>query len=248
MNSSTIKTLISLKNLSITRSNKPVLHQFSWETTSGQHWFILGENGCGKTTLIEIIAGYLWPSEGSVEVLGKRYGEVDIRELRKTIGYVSPWIFTRIERHTSISHVVASGVDASAGFWGKLDVGLERKVKKSLSFFGIKELYSRPFGNCSSGQQLRAILARAHFNNPAIVILDEPFSQLDIGTRLSMYKHLEKLARQKRSPQIIMITHHLEDIAPLFTHGLIMRDGKIYKQGKRKEILKQQVLKQAFHL
>lgn len=240
------KPLIQLNSVSIMRGEKKVLKNFSWETKPGEHWFILGENGCGKTTLIEIISGYLWPQEGSVMVLGERYGSVDVRDLRKRIGYVSPWIFNRMRFNVPLSHVVASGIDASAGYWGKLSPELVRRVKKSLKFFGIENLYDRPFGACSSGQQLRSILARAHFNAPKILVLDEPFAQLDIGARLTMYSYLKKLSLQKNAPQIIMVTHHLEDIQPLFTHGMIMKEGKILIQGLRRRILDRKVLQQAF--
>lgn len=238
--------IIHIDHITMKRGHKIVLEDFSWETHQGEHWFILGENGCGKTTLVEIVAGYAWPQKGEVHVLGKRYGEVNLCDLRKRIGYVSPWIFSRMNNRILLRDVVASGLDASAGFWGDLDGAVIRKVKRSLRFFGIQDLYDRPFGQCSSGQQLKAMLARALFNNPRIVILDEPFAQLDIGARLNMYAHLQQLSEHRNAPQVIMITHHLEDIQPFFTHGMIMKEGKILKQGPRRSILDKKFLNEVF--
>lgn len=239
------KKLICLADVSMTRGGAKVLDGISWEMRSNEHWFILGENGSGKTTLLEIIAGYLWPQNGTVHVLGRRYGGVDIRQLRTKIGYVSPWIFNRMDPNLPLSKVVASGRDASVGFWGEISPSLQRKVKRSLSIFGIQDLYDRKFGACSSGQQFRAILARAHVNAPKVLILDEPFAQMDIGTRLLMYGHLKELCKRASAPQIMMVTHHLEDIQPLFTHGMIIKKGKVLRQGRRGDILDPKFLRKA---
>lgn len=239
-------SLIHLERVTMYRGNKMVLDDFSWKTQRAENWFILGENGCGKTTLVEIIAGYIWPQSGDVTVLGKRYGAVNLCDLRERIGYVSPWIFDRIQNNILLSHVVASGLDASAGFWGDLEDTVFNQVKRLLRLFGINDLYDRPFGECSSGQQLKAILARALINRPEILILDEPFAQLDIGARLNMYTYLTRLSEQRRAPQIIMLTHHLEDVRPFFTHGMIMKEGKILEQGSRRSILNKKTLERFF--
>ena len=121
-----------------------------------------------------------------------------------------------------------------------------RQVRNILKTLGIAEFYDQPFGCCSSGKQLRAILGRALINRPSVLLLDEPFAQLDISARLSMYSLFSCLVNRPRAPQIIMVTHHLEDIRPFFTHGMIMRAGKILHQGRRSAILSPATLKKAF--
>jgi len=125
---------------------------------------------------------------------------------------------------------------------------LKKKIKQKLQFFGCKELLKRKFGTLSSGQQFKIIMSRALINNPSILILDEPFSLLDIGSRFNMYRYIELLGGQKNGPQLIMVTHHLDDITANFTHGLLIREGRIYRQGKKEEILDKSVLAGAFDI
>ena len=241
-------TVIALHHVSMTRGGKEVLHDISWTTKAGEHWFIMGNNGSGKTTLMEIIMGYLWPQRGSVDVLGNRYGQVYIQDLRKRIGYVSPWIFKHLSDHVPVEDVIASGTDASVGFYNELTPALHRKVEAQLDFFHSADLMERRFGTLSSGQQLKIILARSLINDPDIMILDEPFSLLDIGSRMSMYRYIEKLCQNETGPQLLLVTHHIDDVISPFSHGLLMKEGSIYYQGPRDAVLQGNRLTSAFEL
>jgi iron complex transport system ATP-binding protein len=240
--------LIELRNVSVTRGGSRVLHNISWTTRQGEHWFVMGNNGSGKTTLMEIIMGYLWPQEGSVTVLGKRFGQVYLQDLRKRIGYVSPWIFKHLGDHVPVEDVIASGMDASVGYYDRIAPSLREKIDRRLDFFHSGELVKRRFGTLSSGQQLKVILARSLINDPKIMILDEPFSLLDIGSRMSMYHYIEKLCRNGRGPQLLLVTHHLDDIITPFSHGLLLKEGRTYRQGPRVEVLQKNHLVGAFDL
>ena len=241
-----VDTIIELQNVAVVRGNRRILSGVNWTTRRGEHWFMMGANGSGKTTLVELLAGYLWPREGRVTVLGREFGRTSLPELRKLVGYVSPWIFKRTEPHIPVEDVVASGVDASVGYYGRKSPALKKAIARGLAFFGCRGFEKRLFGELSSGQQLKVVLARALVHDPALVILDEPFSVLDLGARLKMYRYLEKLARQKGAPQIILVTHHREDVLPVFTHGLLLGKGRIAFAGSRREALSPARLARAF--
>lgn len=238
--------IIALHNISIVRGQQIVLEDVNWETHVGEHWFVMGNNGCGKTTLLEILMGYLWPQEGTVTLLGETYGHTFLPELRTKIGYVSTWILKRMRNDIPVEHVIASGLDSSIGWFDDLDLKLQQRIEKLLEFFHIENIKERPFGKLSSGQQLKVILARALINQPKVLILDEPFNNLDIGSRIAMYQYVEQLSQHKDCPQIILVTHHLEDITPLFTHGLFLKEGKVFQKGKRSSLLTSESISKAF--
>jgi iron complex transport system ATP-binding protein len=241
-----VDTIIQLEGVGVVRGSRRILSDVNWTTRRGEHWFMMGANGSGKTTLVELLAGYLWPREGSVMVLGREFGRTSLPELRKLVGYVSPWIFKRMPNETPVEDVVASGVDASVGLHGRKSPALKKSISRWLSFFGCREFEKRLFGELSSGQQLKVVLARALVHDPALVILDEPFSLLDLGARIRMYRYLEKLTQQKGAPQIILVTHHREDVLPVFTHGLLLGQGRVAFAGSRREALSPVRLARAF--
>ena len=238
--------IIEIKNVSVRRGGKQVLKNITWNTYPGQNWFLMGQNGCGKTTLIEILVGYLWAQEGTVSVMGEQFGHTNLRDLRKKVGYVSSWIMKRIRTDVLVEDVVASGIDASIGFFENKSEELMKSIKEKLVFFKCDELVGRKFGTLSSGQQLKCILARAMINEPKLLILDEPFSLLDVGSRIDMYEHITQLCAAKFAPQIVMVTHHKEDIIAPFTHGIIIKDGEVAVCAKREEVLKPSVFAENF--
>jgi len=238
--------LINLKNVSLTRSGRKVLSHINWITTKGENWFIMGPNGSGKTTLVEVLMGYLWPQQGEVRVLGEVFGRTNLQDLRAKVGYVSPWIFRRMPPETPAEDVVASGFDSSVGLFGRQSPAIRRAVLRQLRFFGCLSLKRREFGMLSSGQQFKIILARALVHEPALLILDEPFSLLDIGARMVMYRLLARLAKGRRAPQLLLVTHHLEDLLPVFQRGLILKNGRIHQQGCREDVLSPLSLSSAF--
>jgi iron complex transport system ATP-binding protein len=238
--------IINLKNVSLMRSGRKVLNGINWTTHKGEHWFIMGPNGSGKTTLVEILVGYLWPQKGEVCVLGELFGRTNLLELRSRVGYVSPWIFNRMPSSTLVEDVVASGFDGSIGAFGRQSYEIRRAVSRQLGLFGCQALRKRPFGSLSSGQQFKVVLARALVHQPALLILDEPFSLLDMGARMNMYRLLTRLAQSPRSPQFLLVTHHREDVLPFFNCGLILKNGRIFRQGRRRDVLSPVSLTAAF--
>jgi len=240
--------LLALTNVSITRGNKEVLSQINWSIFPQEHWVILGSNGCGKSTLLEIASGYLWPTEGQVYLLEGKLGEVYLPDLRAKIGYVAAWVFAHLTDDIPVEDVIASGTDASIGRMVDMSSSLKQKVNEQLEFFEISYLKGRLFGDLSSGEKLKLILARSLINNPSILILDEPFAHLDISTRYHTYDLLNKLSKRANAPSIILVTHYLEDICPFFTHALLLKQGQIHASGLKNDILRPDLLSQLFNI
>lgn len=226
-----------MDGVTLARDGRQVLGQIDWTTAAGEHWVVMGNNGSGKTTLMELLMGYLWPQKGSVAVLGRTFGKSCLPDLRKRIGYVSPWIFKRVRDDMPVESVVASGTEAGAVYYERISAGLRGEIRKRLGDFNCLSVRTRPFGKISSGQQIKVMIARALINHPEVLILDEPFSWLDMGARLAAYKLIERLGRLPRGPQMILVTHYLEDILPCFSHGLLLKDGRVYAQGPLDKIL-----------
>jgi iron complex transport system ATP-binding protein len=227
------------------RGEKSVLRNIHWTTRLDEHWFIMGNNGSGKTTLLEIVLGYLWPQTGDVTVLGERFGNAYLPDLRKRVGYIAPWVLKRIRPGIPVNDVIASGEDASIGFVESLSKDLKHRVGREAKFFGCGAFLHSAFGNLSSGQQIRAILARAMVHKSDILVFDEPFAHLDMKARAQMHDLIGRIASRRGGPQIILVTHHLEDICPVFTHGLLLKDGRVANQGPKEDLLKRSVIAKA---
>ncbi len=251
--------VLHLSNIYLTRAGRKVLQGVNWTVKAKEHWFILGPNGSGKTSLLEVVMGYLWATRGTVQVMGETYGKTNLPELRKKIGYVAPWVPKHVRGGETVIEVVAAGTEGCTAYHDKITPALRSKVRSKLrqlgclngtGYQGPKGTQYRfeftPFENLSSGEQLKVGIARALMAEPKVLILDEPFSALDMGARFSLYGFLSRLARSPKAPSLLLVTHHLEDILPFFTHGLILKAGKFAACGEKKKVLTPAVLKKVF--
>lgn len=240
--------VLRLDAVRLTRSGRLVLSQVNWTVRQGEHWFILGPNGSGKTSLLEVVMGYLWATRGTVQVMGETYGKTNLPELRRKIGYVAPWVPKHVRSGETVIEVVAAGTQGGTAYHESITPALRSKVRSRLRVLGCLHYEFTPFENLSSGEQLKVAIARALMADPRVLILDEPFSALDMGARYSLYAFLTRLARSPKAPSLLLVTHHLEDILPLFTHGLILEKGRFAACGKKKEVLTPGVLKKVFQV
>ena len=228
---------ISLSNVSLYRDGRPLLKEINWRVTDKEHWAVVGANGCGKTLLLKLISGYLWPSDGSVEVLGYRFGEADLRELRRAIGWVSLAIQLELLRPIPAIDVVLSGYFSSIGFYEPVSDELRIKAEELMADLGLLEFRQRPFNSLSYGEQKRTLIARALINEPEILILDEPCTGLDLAVREQFLSTLRGLAQRPDGPNIILVTHHVEEIIPEISNCLLMKEGSVLNQGSKKAVL-----------
>ena len=246
MTASMSAAIINLENVAFRRSGCVILAGVSWRIEPGQHWALLGANGSGKTTLLKIITGYEWPSSGKVSVLGAEFGKCALRELRKTIGWVSFALEPMVPGRDRAIEVVASGIDASIGLYRKLAGDELRRAKTALRKVNGLDFADRIFRVLSQGEQQRVLIARALVNDPKLIILDEPCVGLDPAAREYFLSDIERLATCGNSPNIIFVTHHIEEIRPWITHLLLLKNGKKLAAGKCRQVITSAKLSEAF--
>jgi len=227
------RLLLDLKALSVLRDRATLLDDVSWRIEPGQHWVILGPNGCGKTSLLKALTGYLTPSSGEILLLGRRYGESDWRDLRLEIGLVTSALQASVPADEPALETVISGKYAQLDLWAKITPADRRAARKLLRFTGAGALGERLWGQLSQGERQRILIARALMARPRLLILDEPCSGLDPVAREQFLHFVETLARQPRGPALVLVTHHVEEITPGFTHALLLRAGRVQAAGPR---------------
>ncbi len=228
----TAPPLIEVQKLVVERGEGRILHGLDWRVEPGQHWVILGANGSGKTSLLMALTGYLMPTSGEISVLGRVFGESDWRELRREIGIVSSNLRQRIEDTESAREVVASGKYAMLNFWGTLTRPEKAEAAEWLEKVGCAPLARRAWGVLSQGERQRVLVARALIAAPRLLILDEPCAGLDPVAREQFLHFLQRLGSAAECPALVLVTHHVEEITPAFTHALLLRGGEVVSAGK----------------
>lgn len=225
--------LLHIRDLRIERNVTTLLDGVSWRVERGEHWAILGPNGCGKTSLLKSLTGYLTPSAGEIELLGEHYGETDWRELRLHVGLVTSALQASVPPDEPALETVVSGKYAQLDLWMDVTPADRRAAMKLLRFVGAGKLPERLWGQLSQGERQRILIARALMANPKLLILDEPCAGLDPVAREQFLNFVESLARQPRGPALVLVTHHVEEITPGFTHALLLRAGRVHASGPR---------------
>ncbi len=235
-----------MDNLRIERDGTVILHDVGWRVQRGEHWVILGANGSGKTSLLSALTGYLMPTAGEISLLGETYGQSDWRELRKKIGLVSSSVRQMMADDEPALETVASGKYAMIDFWGRVSRAEKITASKLLRQVECAYLADRPWQVLSQGERQRVLVARALMAKPRVLILDEPCAGLDPAAREHFLQFLQRLGARKNSPTLILVTHHVEEIMPVFSRVLILKDGRVLAAGEKPDVLNSKNLSNAF--
>jgi iron complex transport system ATP-binding protein len=238
--------IISIHDLRVVRGGTEILKGIHWKVAAKENWVILGANGSGKTTLLSCVTGYVTPSAGTIEVLGKQYGKTDWRELRKEVGLVSSGIRHWIEDQQTALDVVASGRNAELNLWHPAKGALLRQARRNLRQVECANLAHRPWAFLSQGERQRVLIGRALMARYRILILDEPCAGLDPVAREHFLEFLRRLASTDKTPNLVFVTHHVEEILPCFDKALILARGAILSQGAIEKVITSQVMTEAF--
>jgi len=241
-----IPRILSVSGLGITRDGIPILDDISWSVRKGEHWVILGANGSGKTSLLSALTGYLTPTAGELEVLGQRYGASDWRELRRAIGIVSSSVRQMMHDEEPALESVISGKFAMIDFWGKSTPADRARAMRILRQVECAHLAARPWRVLSQGERQRILIGRALMARPRLLILDEPCAGLDPVAREHFLQFIQRLGRQRNSPALIFVTHHVEEIMPIFSHVLLLKSGRLLGAGARDTVLASPPLTETF--
>ncbi len=225
-------TVIALDKVSVIRSGNHLVRDVSWQVELDERWVVLGPNGAGKSTVLNLAAGRLHPSRGTAHVLGERLGRTDVTELRTRIGLSTAAVAESIPPHEKVRDVVVTAAWSVVGRWREsydpMDV---RRATTLLDQLGMGPLAEREFGTLSEGERKRTQIARALMTDPELMLLDEPAAGLDLGGREELVARLAELAMDPDAPALVLVTHHVEEIPPGFTHALLLREGSVIAQG-----------------
>ncbi|MUG24678.1 ATP-binding cassette domain-containing protein [Paenibacillus macerans] len=243
-----MNSLIEMKQVTWQREGKTILNGVDWTIGEGEHWALLGLNGSGKTTLLNMISGYLWPSSGTISVLGHRFGEVDLRELRKSIGWVSSSLQEKLHGGQKAEDLVVSGKYASIGLYDKPGAEDYDRAAALMEQLRCRHLQGRAYQTCSQGEQQKLLIARALMASPKLLILDEAANGLDFISKEGLLESIAQLAAEPQAPHMLYVTHHTEEILPIFSKTLLLRRGEVFKQGNSREVLTEPLLSDFFEI
>ncbi|WP_152393731.1 ABC transporter ATP-binding protein [Paenibacillus guangzhouensis] len=238
--------MISMQHIKLRREERQILNDITLQMNEGEHWVILGRNGSGKTTLLEMMTGYMFPSSGQIDVMGNRYGQCDIREVRKKIGYISQSLMEKLTLRDPVWEVVATGEYGFLRFYQDIPEEVVAKARGLIDEMKLGHVADNPLGTLSQGERKKIMLARALMADPQVLILDEPCAGLDLYEREKFLDQINLL--KKRNIALVYVTHHLEEIVPLFTHVALIHQGKLVAAGTKESVLTPEILIQAYEV
>jgi iron complex transport system ATP-binding protein len=241
--------VIGIDSATVTRGKTHLLRAVSWRVELDERWVVLGPNGAGKTTLLNLAGARLFPTGGSVHVLGELLGRVDVTELRTRIGLTTVGLHDRIPPDESVLDVVMTAAWGVVGRFREDYQTLDRdRANVLLGQLGVASLAQRRYGTLSEGERKRVQIARALMTDPELLLLDEPAAGLDLGGREDLVQRLSDLADDPDSPALVLVTHHVEEIPPGFTHALLLREGEVVAQGSMRSVVTSENLSATFDL
>ncbi|MEU9804460.1 ABC transporter ATP-binding protein [Mycobacterium sp. NPDC050853] len=241
--------LLDFRDVLLRRNRKVLVGPVTWSVELDERWVIVGPNGAGKTSLLRMAAAMEHPTSGSAAILGERLGRVDVSELKARIGLSSAALAQRIPDNEVVRDLVVSAGYAVLGRWREEyeDVDTARAVDM-LETLGAEHLAERTYGTLSEGERKRVLIARALMTDPELLLLDEPAAGLDLGGREELVARLGELAADPDAPAMVLVTHHVEEIPPGFSHALLLSEGEVVAQGLLADVMTSANLSRAFGL
>jgi iron complex transport system ATP-binding protein len=240
-------SVLEFEHVTVVRGGNRILQSVDWTVDGSERWVVLGPNGAGKTTLLQLAAALIHPSSGMATVLDETLGDVDVFDLRTRIGFASSALARRVPPTETVLNVVLTASYSVTGRWNEnydeVDV---RRAHRVLAEWKLDHLAERRFGHLSDGEQKRVQIARAVMTDPELMLLDEPAASLDLGSREELLELLSGYADAPNAPGIVMVTHHVEEIPPGFTHALLLRKGEVMAAGPISEVLTDERLTETF--
>jgi iron complex transport system ATP-binding protein len=239
--------VVEVAGVTVRRSGRTILGPLDWHVRAGERWVVLGPNGSGKTTLLSVVGLTLWPTSGSVDVLGQRYGRVDTRDLRRRIGFAGSAVEAVLREDLSPVDLVMTALHAATEpWWHDYTVADRDRARAVLVRLGMAAVADQPFGTLSAGERRRVSIARALMPDPDLLLLDEPTANLDLAARETLLADLTRLAAAPRPAAIVLVSHHVEEIPPGFGHALLLSAGCAVAAGPIDEVVRSDVLSGAF--
>jgi iron complex transport system ATP-binding protein len=241
--------VLRLRDVTVRREQSMLLREVSWTVHDDETWVIVGPNGAGKTTLLQIAAGLMVPTSGLAEVLDESLADADLTELRSRVGIASAALAEQVPRKEKVIDLVMTAGYGTVGRSGEeFDSFDVARAVELLDAVGCAHLIRRSFGTLSEGERKRVQIARSLMADPELLLLDEPAAGLDLGGREDLLLRIAALVADPRSPVLVMVTHHVEEVPAGFTHAMLMRAGLVLAAGPIDEVFTEGNLSRCFGL
>ena len=223
-----------------------ILDDVSLVLRRGERWAVLGPNGSGKTSLVRLFAAYAYPSEGTLQVLGERFGRTDLRRLRARIGWVHSDVRYQIPPFMSAAEVVMSRARGGLVLYGEVPAAALAQARRQLALLAAAHLAERRFATLSTGERQRVLIARALAPEVELLLLDEPAIGLDPAARERFLEDLAALFRQRRELTVVYVTHDIAEITARYDGVLVLDRGRTAACGAPPEALTEVTLQAVF--
>src|SRR5215470_2690268 len=239
--------LIDFARVTLRRGGQTLVGPVTWSVELDERWVVIGPNGAGKTSLLRMAAATEHPSSGTAYVLGERLGRTDMSELRSRVGLSSSALSQRVPEGEVVRDLVVSAGFAVLGRWRENyeDVDYEQAIDM-LESVGAEHLAERTYETLSEGERKRVLIARSMMTDPELLLLDEPAAGLDLGGREELLARLTDLAADPDAPALVLVTHHVEEVPPGFSHCMLLSEGQVVAAGLLPEVLTAENLSTAF--
>ena len=230
---------INLENVSVVRRGHWILTGISLRVAPGSCCAILGPNGSGKSTLLAVLSGYVWPTSGAVCIGDQTYGQVELAFVRREIGLIEPSRSPVFDERMSVRDVVTTGLFGTIRlpFQEEIPPKAQSRVEAEIRSLGLGSLAHEAFSQLSTGEQMKALLARAMIGQPRLLLLDEPTAGLDMGARAACIGALDRLLSRSGHPTVVMISHHLDELPRSVDQVVLLKQGRVLGDGPPEAVL-----------
>lgn len=238
--------VLELDAVSFVRQGRTILDDVNLTIEPGQRWTLLGANGAGKSTILSMCGATAFPTTGTVDVLGRRLGRVDLRELRSHIGHVDPR--HQVRRPLTVTEVVLTGATNTADFVPRWKPSPETvtRLYELIDLMGLGDLKDSAWPQLSQGERGRTLIARALVAQPELLLLDEPTTGLDVSARELLLQTVDDLHANEPDLATVLVTHHLEELPASTTHAMLIKDGKVLASGDADSTITTELITECF--
>ncbi|AMT92619.1 ABC transporter ATP-binding protein [Brevibacterium linens] len=240
------ETVLDIADVTFRRGQTQILHGIDLRIDAGEHWVLIGPNGAGKSTLLSFASAQVFPTSGTVDILGSRMGRVELAALRRLIGHVNPR--HPLRSNLTVREVVLTGLTGTVERPMRWDP-TPAEVAKADSLIAEVGLESRADAGwkvLSQGERGKALVARSLIADPQLLLFDEPTTGLDVAAREQLLETIDYLSVHSPELATLLVTHHLEEIPENTTHAALISDGRLTAAGPIVEVLTSEQVSAAF--
>ncbi|ORV87383.1 ABC transporter ATP-binding protein [Mycolicibacterium iranicum] len=238
--------VLELAEVTFRRNGKQIIDGISLTVNEGEHWALLGPNGAGKSTLLGFCAANMFPTSGTVRILGQQMGRVDLSVLRHSIGHVNPR--HQLQYSLTVREVVMTGITATIDTPMRWTASTEEdeRADAMIAAVGLSHKADDVWPTLSQGERGRTLIARALISEPRLLLLDEPSTGLDVAAREQLLETIDSLDQTHPEVASILVTHHLEELPITTTHALLISEGRTVASGPARETITTETVSEAF--